>query len=293
MAYATAIAEDHLLLAALWVDREAHRGCPLFNEETEGCLPMRVLLADSCDGGYSWTEWRELPVPSDIGPPSLTNPILRLPCSRLIASIETNKNYYDRSPWRQRVVHCFSDDNGHTWSQPHTVAEDKSGGIFNWDQRAAVTGDGSLVSFTWTFDRVAGSYLNIHRRLSTDHGQTWSEPEDIGFADQASHPAILPDGRVILAWVDRFQSGSIRARIADRADGCFAATSEVVLYDHADHQKHIRDKANSNTGALLSEMGMWNYGLPYAEALSDGSVLVVHYEPSLGGTQVSWTRLEN
>ncbi len=38
---------DHLIVAALWIDREAFPGQPLFNPETEGCLPMTVLLADS------------------------------------------------------------------------------------------------------------------------------------------------------------------------------------------------------------------------------------------------------
>ena len=54
--------------------------------------------------------------------------------------------------------------------------------------------------------------MNIHRRVSSDGGHTWSAPEDIGVTDQAAHPAVLPDGRTVLAWVDRFQSQSIKAR---------------------------------------------------------------------------------
>ena len=38
-------------MVCLWIDREAFPGQPLFNPETEGCLPMSILLADSFDGG--------------------------------------------------------------------------------------------------------------------------------------------------------------------------------------------------------------------------------------------------
>ena len=37
---------DHLIVAGLWIDREAFPGQPLFNPVTEGCLPMAVMLAD-------------------------------------------------------------------------------------------------------------------------------------------------------------------------------------------------------------------------------------------------------
>ena len=84
----TVLDGDHLIVAALWIDREAFPGQPLFNPETEGCLPMTVLLADSQDAGRTWTPWRIVPMPDDIGPPSLTNAILRLADGTLVLSIE-------------------------------------------------------------------------------------------------------------------------------------------------------------------------------------------------------------
>jgi hypothetical protein len=293
LAYVTPISQSNLLLAALWIDRETHPRKPLFNEATEGCLPMKVLLADSHDAGETWSAWRELPVPEEIGPPSLTNPILRFPCGLLAASIETNKHYNDESPWKQRVVYCFSEDDGQSWSRPCTVAEDPTTRIFNWDQRAAVISETSVVSFTWTYDRHTSNYLNIHRRCSTDKGLTWTMPEDLGIADQASHPAILPDGRLVLAWVDRFGTQSIRARIADNPLGKLEPYSELVLYDHAKRQQSVQASMGSATGEALIEMGTWTYGLPYAETLPDGNVFVAYYEPCDQGTQISWVRIEN
>ena len=51
------------MAACMWVNRQALPGKPLFNPETEGCLPMAILLADSHDFGDTWTAWRILDVP--------------------------------------------------------------------------------------------------------------------------------------------------------------------------------------------------------------------------------------
>ena len=288
--YITDLGNGHLLLAAMWVDRQTFPGKPLFNEETEGCLPMVVVLADSHDLGRTWSGWRAVPVPADVGPPSLTNPVLVLPSGRLVLSIETNKTYEDRGRWLQRVVYLYSEDRGRTWGDPVTTCQDPAGGIFHWDQRAGVFPDGRLATFTWTYDRETTRYLNIRRRLSTDEGATWSAPEDLGFADQAAHPAILPDGRVVLAWVDRFGSRSIRARLATAADAPFDAATEVELYRQAAGGSPTV-AGHGDTGDLLAEMGLWSFGLPFAAALPDGGVMAVYYAGDDSCMEVRWTRL--
>jgi hypothetical protein len=287
LAYITEIAKGQLIAAALWIDRGTYPGKPLFNGETEGCLPMSVLVADSADNGQTWSTWRVVPVPDDIGPASLTNTIVKLPDGILALSIESNKHYLDAGKWQQRVVMLFSADNGQNWSTPVNSGFDPSGRTFNWDQRAAVSPDGRLATFTWTYDSQEQRYRNIHRRISSDSGHSWSVAEDLGFADQAAHPAILPDGRVVLAWVDRFGSQSIRARIAAGIAQPFDPASEVVIYEH----NSAEATAIVDTGDLLETMGLWSFGLPYAEALPNGDVLVVYYAGSNLAMDIRWCRL--
>ena len=212
--YPTLLSKGRLLGAALWVDRAAHPGQPLFNEATQGCLPMTIVLTESADLGRSWSDWRVVETPEDIGPPSLTNPILKFPSGRLALSIESNKHYHDSSPWLQKVVYLYSSDLGQSWGKPTLICGDNTGGLMHWDQRAGVAPDGLLMTFTWTYDTHAGVYRNIDRRLSRDEGRSWSAPEDLGFPDQPSHPAVFTDGRVVLAWVDRYKTQSIRARLS-------------------------------------------------------------------------------
>ena len=63
----TVLGGEHLLACVLWVDRDAHPGAVIFNPETEGCLPMKILLANSTDRGRTWTPWREVRMPVDVG----------------------------------------------------------------------------------------------------------------------------------------------------------------------------------------------------------------------------------
>jgi len=287
--YITEIEPGHLLAAIMWVDRETYPGKPLFNPETEGCLPTSIVLSDSYDFGKTWSPWRLVPMPAEIGPASLTNPIMKLPDGTLAMSIETNKNYEDRSKWYQKVVLFHSKNNGKTWGPPVTAGADPIGRIFNWDQRAAVAPGGRIVTFLWTFDSQTNTYLNVHRRISSDAGYTWSAAEDLGFTDQAAHPAIFPDGRVILAFVDRFKSHSIRARRAQDVDAPFPPETEVVIYSH--QATVAKGPKTDTTGGALVDMSAWSYGLPYGEALPDGDAIVVHYAGTPKAMDIHWARL--
>ena len=275
LCYLTETEPGHILAAAMWVDRGKYPGRPLFNPDTEGCLPMKILLSDSYDFGSSWSAFREVPMPEEIGPPSLTNPVLKFADGSLGMSIETNKPYEDNTKWYQRVVLFFSKDNGAAWGDMAVVGFDPTGRIFNWDQRMGVAGNGTTAAYAWTYDNEARKYLNIHRRLSTDNGNSWSVPVDIGVTDQAGHPAILSDGRVFLCWVDRFHTHSIRARLSPGIVQDFDADSEIELYNHSSPQS--RGDKQDTTGDMLEDMSLWTFGLPYAEALPGGDVIVLYY----------------
>lgn len=285
IAYLTELRPGVVIAAAMWIDRTSFPGQPLFNAQTEGCLPMAILLSRSDDDGLSWSDWWPVDLPQDIGPPSLTAPLVLLADGRLAMSIETNKAYLDAGIWDQKAVLLFSDDEGQNWSAPVVSAHDPSNRIFNWDLRMAAAPDGRLVSFAWTFDREAGEYRNIHRRVSADAGRSWTAPEDIGFADQAARPAILADGRVVLAYVDRFGTRSIRARLAEGVEAPFRAESEVVLYTQ---EQAASAENGASLGEALADMEMWSFGLPSATALRNGQVLVVYYGGKSGCMDIGW-----
>lgn len=287
VSYITDLGKGHLIAATMWVDREAYPGKRLFNPETTGLLPALILVADSHDFGCTWGPQRVVPTPPEVGPPSLTNPILRFSDGTLVLSIETNKTYEDLAPWHLRVVYMYSKDNGKTWSAPVTVAEDPSHQVFYWDQRAGVGPNDVLLTFSWTYRSETNSYLNVHRNISRDQGRSWLGSEDLGFTDQPSRPAILPDGKVVLAWVDRFKTSSIRARASARIDAAFPADTEVLLYQHQQ-----KESTGDDTAKLVRQIVHWSYGLPFAEVLPNGEVMVIYYAGTDTCMDCRWARLK-
>lgn len=287
LCYLTEVAPRALIAAAMWVDRSTYTGEPLFNPATEGCLPMAIVLSTSADAGRTWSPWRHVPLPAELGPPSLTSPLLRLADGTLAMSIETNKAYHDAGPWKQHAVLLHSHDGGLRWGAPIVAAQDSTGKIFNWDLRLGVAPDGRLGSFAWTYDSTAKRYVNIHRRISADSGRTWSPPEALDFADQAGRPAILRDGRIVLPWVDRFGTRSIRVRCAPAIDAPFDPASEIELY----RLPTPITPTTATTGELLADMALWTFGLPYATPLADGSVLILFYAGTPATMDIHWARL--
>ena len=84
-----------------------------------------------------------------------------------------------------------------------------------------------------------------------------------------------------------YGSRSIRARRAQTIDGVFEPASEVVLYEAAAPARETAD-----TAGMLTDMSLWSFGLPYAEALPDGqTVLVVYYAGTPDCMDIRWARL--
>ena len=145
------------------------------------------------------------------------------------------------------------------------------------------------MTYTWTYDTETVTYGDIHRRISSDEGVSWTEPVPLGITDQAGHPAILPDGRVVLPWVDHFETFSLRARTGATIDTALTRESEAVLYQ-ADAP--VAGEGTDGGEALLA-MASWTFGSPFALPLADGTVLVSAYvgadESAVG---ISWYLLD-
>ena len=67
----------------------------------------------------------------------------------------------------------------------------------------------------------------------------------------------------------------------------FPAETEVTLYQLEAPPKPAGEQS---TGELLAEMGMWNFGLPFADVLPDGDVLVTYYAGTKEAMSSHWAR---
>ena len=284
----TSIGGSDVLAMICWVDHSDPM-LPFFNEETEGLLDTRILLARSDDDGKTWSE----PVLVDTSPfnvpTAITGPVLCLKNGELACQFETNKHYWDTSPWRHESVLKFSSDGGETWPEHSVVTSDPDRRYFYWDQRPGVLADGTVLDLFWTFDRKEAVYLNIHARSSTDHGRTWSDLWDTGVPGQPAPPVSLPDGGIAMVYVDRTAAPVIKVRASSECGRTWPGATETTL---AEAEAGSQTWRKSKMQDAWAEMGAFSIGLPATALLSNGDVLVLYYSgPETDFTGIHWARL--
>jgi hypothetical protein len=275
-----------VLATLYWVDH-SDPALPFFNEQTEGLLDSRIMLAESADGGLTWTPPTLVDTSPFNVPTPITGPVLLLPDGEWVCQFETNKPYYDPGKWVHRSVLLFSRDGGRTWPRHTVVTRDPR--VFYWDQRAQVLPDGRLLDLFWTYDNQTATYLNIHARASADGGRTWSALWDTGVPGQPAPVAPWCDGALAMVYVDRTGAPTIRCRTSSDQGRTWPAESTLTLYESALPSQTVRKDGMADT---WSEMGKFSVGLPATAALSAGDLLVVYYAgPQTDCTSVEWVRV--
>jgi hypothetical protein len=224
-------------------------------------------------------------------PTPITGAPLILPDGRWAVPFEVNKHYNDRAPWQHASCVTFSSDDGATWSDVVDVHADPDRAVFCWDQRLALLPGGDVLALFWTFDRRANAYLNIHARRSTDAGRTWGPLTDTGVPGQPARPVGLPDGRVVMVYVDRTAEPQIKSRCSRDGGSSWPRDGELLVHDRAAvRRSQTRDKRSMQDA--WAEMSAFSIGLPDAVALPDGDVLVVFYSGDHPDhTDVLWARI--
>ncbi len=287
-AFLSSLGKEKVLAALCWVDN-SKPGLPFFNEETEGLLDTRIFTAESPDGGATWSMPKLMNTsPFDV-PTPLTGPVLVLPDGGLACPFELNKNYYDISKWRHSAVMMFSRDGGETWPEYAITANDRENRVFYWDQRPGILEDKRILNLFWTYDRVAARYLNIHASESLDNGRTWSAVWNTGVSVQPAAPVSLPDGSVVMAYVDRDGPPEIKLRISSDYGKTWPEETEHTVYRLKAEQQSGKQQC---LGGTWAEMEKFSLGLPAAASLPDGDVLVLFYAgPEADMTDVRWERI--
>ena len=282
------VSDARLLGVVAWFDR-TNPEKPLFNPATEGLLPVKNRLWESADGGETWADLGVL----DTAPfhqACATGPILRVSPGVLGAFYETNKDYDDPNPWHHQAVVKFSCDEGRTWPDHAVCAADPKGERYYWDQRPAVLRENVLLTLLWTYDRAVGKDVPIHWTRSDDGARTWTPPASTGIAGQVAYPAALADGRVFMAYVDRFGERTIRGRLSDDEGASWNAAPELVIWPRADEQRVAQDHGD-HMGDFLQSMMQWSFGVPSCAQLPDGDVFVTYYAGSPEAHGIHWARV--
>ena len=282
----TPMGGPNLLAVSYWLDY-SDPTLPFFNEATEGLLDSRIMLSESKDNGLTWSEPSLMDTTPFSSPTPITGPVLFLPDGTMVCQFETNKPYYDTTPWVHSSVLMYSSDGGHTWPRYSVVTRGPK--IFYWDQRPQVLTDGRIFDLFWPYDSHAVEYLNIHACESCDGGLTWSAIWDTGVAGQPAPAVSLRNGRLAMVYVDRTTAPAIRCRISDDGGRSWPNESTLSIYETT---LDAQTTSKGDMADTWAEMRKFSVGLPATAALPNGDFIVVYHAGKIADhTDIRWARI--
>ena len=284
----TILPDGRVICAMCWVDI-SDPSLPFFNEETKGILNSMPFFSYSDDNGQSWSKPELMNTPPFDIPFTLTGGVIVLPDGTLACQVETYKHYNDTvSPWRHRSVLIYSYNSGRTWGDYVYTSGDPENRIYYWDQRPGVMTDGRILNVYWTYDTKEAKFRNIHGRESMDSGKNWSDMWDTGVQTQPAQPLQMPNGKVLMAYVDRTDVPIIKLRASDDMGRTWPKESEIVLHKGSTLQNVVK-KTMTDTWMEIAD---YSIGLPATERMSSGDILVVYYAgEQIDQTKIYWARV--
>ena len=252
-----------LLLFTTWINRSIPDR-PLFNPETEGILPTRLLYCASIDEGETWSEWSELSTPGLTGC-AVTGPILRWSDGTIACGFESFKEFEDPTPVEPAAWLTISRDGGRSFGDPWQVARHPQRTKYYWDQRLCATQTpGEFIAMFWTHNREEQRDTNVHMlRASINDGPlAVGEPIETSIPGQIAACAVAEDGRILSCVVDRGQPGTIT--LWQSVDGGRTWPEEVRLVVHVhDEQAAItQGREDIDYAEFWEDMGKWSFGHP-------------------------------
>ena len=264
-------------------------GDTLFDPITEALERPEMLLLWSHDRGRTWPKLQVVAV--DLPPDKYTcngaGSLLQLSPDRWMYPLETWKPQGCEGVPDQKAMAVFSSDQGETWGELTTVADDPNGRLLYWDQMCSLLPDGRIYTLIWTHVYGTHDDLDSHWTLSTDQGRTWSPPRPTNLQGQVSTPIPLADGRVAAIYNHRSDPQGIRVALTENLER-FDVEREIVVFD-AGAEATLGAPETEN---FLSEHMQIAFGKPGGVLLADGTLLLHFWCTTAGVTHTRWLRLE-
>ncbi|GMU21563.1 MAG: hypothetical protein AMXMBFR13_16560 [Phycisphaerae bacterium] len=157
---------------------------------------QRVGVCESTDDGQTWKWLAEIPArPGD--KPSEYHELhaVEAAAGQIIVQIRNHNKTHERE-----TLQTESTDGGKTWSQPHPI------GVWGLPSHLLRLKNGHLL-MTYGYRRPP---FGNQARISTDHGQTWSEPliiSDDGAGYDLGYPSTveLDGGELLTVWYEQMK----------------------------------------------------------------------------------------
>ena len=243
---------------------------PIGNPATGGLLEDQVYFSVSRDLGRTWSMHEPVPTAWN-GHTGASAPLTIRRDGSWATPVTGFTDWAGHAVSRNcgRLLRSF--DQGKTWND-HTVCMAFPGDTVTcYEQRMCQLQDGTLVVIGWNENTVTGERLHNHITISTDNGQTFSDPIDTGIQGQASSVLALEGSRVLTLHAIRRDTDApgIYACVADVKDGRWKTISLERVW--APPVPPIKDKKMAEIFSFLK------FGQPGLIRLQDGTFLMSHW----------------
>jgi len=266
----TVLSNGRILLFGYEFGRE-NPELPVGNPLTGGLLDDSVIIMESYDGGNTFVNKKE--IRCAWGPHvEASAPMYELQDGSLATPV-TGFNAWDGTFCGIRCGRLLrSFDGGDTFSDDVICMRFADERIGCFEQRMAQTDSGMLVNIGWNENLETGERLNNHYTISTDNGETFSDPLDTGVRGQASSVTAIGGERVIAIHAVRRDTDrpGIYGYVADVTGGGWQKESEpVLLWEPA-----LPIKKDTKMAEIFSFL---KFGQPNVTRLKNGRLIMTHW----------------
>jgi len=258
----------------------------LFDADTEALQRPELLLYRSSDLGKTWSAPQTIPVdlPAHKYTANGAGRLLQLTPERWMYPFETWKPAHYDGPPDQKAAALFSSDQGRSWGERTTVADDASGRLCYWDQMCAPLDENRIYTLLWTHCYGTSVDEKNHYVLSQDQGRTWSEPQPTNLRGQVCTPIPLADGRVAAIYNYRHAPQGVRVALSSNL---VHYADEITVFD----ARAEASLATAQSENFLAEHLLIAFGKPGGVQLADGDLLVWYWCTKQNITHTRWARL--
>jgi hypothetical protein len=239
-----------------------------------------AVFCTSTDGGHLWSEASVIPMPS--AQLEISHGLLPLQSGRLLAPAAT----IPTGRLGEQVVVSISDDGGMSWPSDAVAIQDPAGRLGYFEQKFAELAPDRVVATAWTVTLAGVEDQTNSFTLSTDGGESWTQPRSIGTRGQTLTVVPYDGDRVILLYNRRYGDQGIVMALAEVAEQNWRIAFEGLLYD-AGARRETRQRADG-----VEEMIDFQFGFPTAIRLQDGTFLATNWSVENGHCGIRWTKLK-
>ena len=266
--------------------RRADRTQGLVNRETQGMVPMDLILVRSDDRGASWSEPETIDVPLDGPSYEICHAVVDLPDGRWLAPTATWAGWDGSLPEGAKTVVLISADHGRTWPEHAVMFDGTAEGVEHWEVSVVPLDGDRVLAVCWVFHGESGTHRPNRYALSSDGGRSFAPPAELGLRGQTCKALALRDGRLLFVY-RRDDRPGLWATLSTLGDAGWRHQQDLPLWSGG-----LAHSGMTGASGSSDELAALKFGFPQMIERGGGEVLVVFWCFEDWSTRIRWIRLD-